>query len=74
MNFKSYIQPLLSGYYKQYRQPRQRLALVIGMLPWKDNVGDWVLESSHVQIQRHFDKHYFQRWLRPFIHHVNPII
>ena len=44
------------------------------MLPWKDNVGDWVLESSHVQIQRHFDKHYFKLWLKPFIHRVNPVI
>ena len=74
MNFKSYIQPLLSGYYSRYRKPKQRLALVIGMLPWKDNVGDWVLESSHIQIQRHFNEGYFEQWLKPFIERVNPVI
>jgi capsular polysaccharide export protein len=74
MKFNAYIRPLLSGYYKHNRQPKQRLALVIGMLPWQDLVGDWVLESSHIQIQRHFDKRYFAMWLKPFIKYVNPII
>lgn len=44
------------------------------MLPWKDNVGDWVLESSHIQIQRHFEERYFEQWLKPFIERVNPVI
>ncbi|WP_201501794.1 capsular polysaccharide export protein, LipB/KpsS family [Psychrobacter cibarius] len=74
MKFNAYIQPLLFGYYKHNRQPKQRLALVVGMLPWQDLVGDWVLESSHVQIQRHFDKRYFATWLKPFIKRVNPVI
>ena len=74
MTFNPYIQPLLSGYYKHYRQPKQRLALVVGMLPWQDLVGDWVLESSHIQIQRHFDMRYFAMWLKPFIKRVNPVI
>jgi len=74
MKFNAYIRPLLSGYYKHNRQPKQRLALVIGMLPWQDLVGDWVLESSHIQIQRHFDKRYFAMWLKPFIKYVNPVI
>jgi len=74
MKLSSYIQPLLLGYYKHYRHPKQRLALVIGMLPWKNIVGDWVLECSHVQIQRHFDKSYFKIWLKPFIERVNPVI
>ena len=74
MKFNAYIRPLLSGYYKHNRQPKQRLALVVGMLPWQDLVGDWVLESSHIQIQRHFDKRYFDIWLKPFITRVNPVI
>lgn len=74
MKFKPYIRPLLSGYYNHYRKPKQRLALVIGMLPWKDNVGNWILESSHIQIQRHFDENYFQQWLKPFIKRVNPVV
>ncbi|BFM01538.1 capsular polysaccharide biosynthesis protein [Psychrobacter alimentarius] len=74
MKFKFYIWPLLSGYSNHYRKPKQRLALVIGMLPWKNHIGDWVLESSHVQIKRHFDEYYFQQWLRPFILRVNPVI
>lgn len=74
MKFKLYIQPLLSGYYSYYRRPKQRLALVIGMLPWKDSVGDWVLEPSHIQIQRHFDEKYFKIWLKPFINRVNPVV
>ena len=74
MTFNPYIQPLLSGYYKHNRQPKQRLALVVGMLPWQDLVGDWVLESSHIQIQRHFDMRYFAMWLKPFIKRVNPVI
>ena len=74
MKFNAYIRPLLSGYYKHNRQPKQRLALVVGMLPWQDLVGDWVLESSHIQIQRHFDKRYFDLWLKPFINRVNPVI
>lgn len=74
INSKYYIQPILSGYYAHYRQPKQRLALVIGMQPWKDLVGDWVFESSHVQIKRNFDKRYFSRWLKPFINRVNPVI
>lgn len=74
MNFNQYIQPLLLGYYKHYRQPKQRLALVVGMLPWQNMVGDWVLETSHIQIQRHFNKRYFNLWLKPFIKLVNPVI
>lgn len=74
MKFNAYIKPLLLGYYKQYRQPNQRLALVVGMLPWQDLVGGWVLESSHVQIQRHFNQCYFELWLKPFINRVNPVI
>ena len=74
MTFNPYIQPLLSGYYKHNRQPKQRLALVVGMLPWQDLVGDWVLESSHIQIQRHFNQRYFELWLKPFINRVNPVI
>lgn len=65
---------MLSGYYQHYRHPQQRLALVVGMLPWHDVVGDWVFESSYIQIQRHFDKRYFTRWLAPFINRVNPVI
>ena len=74
MKFNAYIKPLLLGYYKQYRQPNQRLALVVGMLPWQDLVGGWVLESSHIQIQRHFNQCYFELWLKPFINRVNPVI
>lgn len=74
MKFNAYIQPLLTGYYRHYRQPKERLALVVGMWPWLDIVGDWVLESSHIQTQRHFDKRYFTRWLQPFIKRVNPVI
>ncbi|NRD70190.1 capsular polysaccharide biosynthesis protein [Psychrobacter okhotskensis] len=74
MKFSTYIKPLLLGYYKQYRQPNQRLALVVGMLPWQDLVGGWVLESSHIQIQRHFNQCYFELWLKPFINRVNPVI
>jgi len=74
MKFNAYIQPLLSGYYKHYCHSKQRLALVVGMWPWRDMVGDWILESSHVQIQRHFDQSYFNLWLKPFIERVNPVI
>ncbi|MGO2444428.1 MAG: capsular polysaccharide export protein, LipB/KpsS family, partial [Psychrobacter sp.] len=74
MKLNAYIRPLLSGYYKHYRQPSQRLALVVGMQPWRDMVGEWVLESAHIQIQRHFDKIYFNLWLKPFIKLVNPVI
>ena len=74
MKFNAYIRPLLSGYYKHYRQPKQRLALVVGMLPWQDLVSDWVLETSHIQIQRHFDMRYCAMWLKPFIKRVNPVI
>lgn len=74
INFKSYIQPLLLGYNKHYSKPGQRLALVVGMQPWKKLVGEWVLEPSHIQIQRHFSKTYFILWLKPFIKHVNPVI
>ena len=74
MKFNNYFKPILSGYYKHYRYPNQRLALVVGMLPWKDIVNEWVFESAHVQIQRHFDKQYFNLWLKPFIHKVNPVI
>jgi len=74
MNFNQYIQPLLSGYCSHYKRSTKRLALVVGMLPWQDMVGDWVLESSHIQIQRHFDQHYFTLWLKPFIKLVNPVI
>lgn len=74
MKFNAYIRPLLLGYYQHYRQPRQRLALVVGMQPWHDLVGDWVFEASHIQIQRHFDQRYFDLWLKPFINKVNPVI
>ena len=74
MNFNSYVRPLLLGYCRHYWQPHQRLALVIGMQPWRNIIGDWVLESSHLQIQRHFDQQYFQQWLKPFIKRVNPVI
>lgn len=74
INSKYYIHPILSGYYARYRQPKQRLALVVGMQPWKDLVGDWVFESSYVQIRRNFGKRYFNRWLKPFINRVNPVI
>ena len=74
MKINAYIQPLLLGYYKHYRQTEQRLALVVGMLPWRDMVGDWVFEDSHIQIQRHFDQYYFNKWLKPFIRRVNPVI
>ena len=74
MKFKTYIRPLLTGYYKHYCHSKQRLALVVGMQPWKEIVGEWVLEPEHIQIQRHFDKHYFNRWLKPFIKRVNPVI
>lgn len=74
MKFNNYFKPLLSGYYRHYRYPNQRLALVVGMLPWKDIVNEWVFESAHVQIQRHFDKQYFNFWLKPFIQKVNPVI
>ncbi|MGP9543992.1 capsular polysaccharide export protein, LipB/KpsS family [Psychrobacter sp. AOP7-B1-25] len=74
MKFNNYFKPLLLGYYKHYRYPNKRLALVVGMLPWKNTVNEWVLESEHVQIQRHFDKQYFNLWLEPFIQKVNPVI
>ncbi|MGE6795574.1 hypothetical protein [Psychrobacter okhotskensis] len=74
MKFNAYIKPLLLGYYKQYRQPNQRLALVVGMQPWHDIVGNWVFEASHIQIQRHFEQYYFDKWLKPFIQRVNPVI
>lgn len=74
MKFNNYFKPILSGYYKHYRYPNQRLALVVGMQPWHDLVGGWVLESSHIQIQRHFNQRYFELWLKPFINRVNPVI
>ena len=74
MKFNAYIRPLLLGYYQHYRQPRQRLALVVGMQPWHDLIGDWVFEASHIQIQRHFDQRYFDLWLKPFIKKTNPVI
>ncbi|MBI0425840.1 hypothetical protein [Psychrobacter sp. NG27] len=74
MKLNTYIQPLLSGYYKHYCHSKQRLALVVGMQPWRDMVDEWVLESAHIRIQRHFNKRYFNRWLKPFIKRVNPVI
>ena len=74
MKCRNYIFPILQGYYQHYQKPKQRLALIVGMLPWQDMVGDWVLESSYIQIQRHFDKRYFNLWLKPFIKQVNPVI
>ncbi|WP_351118944.1 hypothetical protein [Psychrobacter sp. SMN/5/1215-MNA-CIBAN-0208] len=74
MKFNSYIQPLFLGYYKHYLQPKQRLALVVGMQPWREIVGEWVFEPSHIQIQRHFSKSYFHLLLKPFIKLVNPVI
>ena len=74
MKFNAYIQPLLSGYYRHYRRPKQRLALVVGMWPWRNMVSEWVLESAHIQIQRHFAKQYFNLWLKPFIKQVNPVL
>ncbi len=74
MKFNSYIQPLFLGYYKHYRHPKQRLALVVGMLPWQDMVGGWVFEPAYIQIQRHFSKSYFNFMLKPFIKLVNPVI
>ncbi|WP_158511260.1 capsular polysaccharide biosynthesis protein [Psychrobacter sp. P11G5] len=44
------------------------------MLPWKEVVGDWVFEASHIQIQRHFSERYFRLLLKPFIKRVNPVI
>jgi len=71
---KQYYIPILQGL-KHYSQcPNQRIALVVGMLPWQAHVSDWVLEDSHVQIQRHFHKRYFQFFLKPFIKMVNPVI
>ena len=69
-----YILPLLLGHYRYCHKPKQRLALVIGMQPWKNLVDGWVFEASHIQIQRHFDQHYFNLWLKPFINRVNPVI
>ena len=74
MKYRDYIRPILQGYYQHYRKPRRRLALVVGMQPWHDLVGDWVFEASHIQIQRHFDQRYFDLWLKPFIKKVNPVI
>lgn len=44
------------------------------MLPWQDIVGAWVMESTHIQIQRHFNRRHFNLWLKPFIQRVNPVI
>ena len=74
MNFNQYIKPLLSGYCSHYKHPTQRLALVVGMQPWRDLVGDWVFEPAYIQIQRHFSGRYFKLWLKPFIKLVNPVI
>ncbi|CAM4141260.1 hypothetical protein PSAR109036_11255 [Psychrobacter arenosus] len=71
---KQYYIPILQALKRYSQHPNQRIALVIGMLPWQAYVGEWVLEDSHVQIQRHFHKRYFQLFLKPFIKMVNPVI
>ncbi|WP_227429033.1 capsular polysaccharide biosynthesis protein [Psychrobacter sp. I-STPA6b] len=73
-NIKYYILPLFQGLQIYQKEPNKRLALVVGMLPWKDVVADWVLEDKHVQIQRHFNKKYFYTLLLPFIKYTNPVI
>ena len=77
MNIKYYIRPLIDAYcqhYLHYRKSKQRLALVIGMMPWQNIVGDWVFEHKHYQIQRHFSERYFNLLLKPFIQNINPVI
>ena len=77
MNIKYYIRPLIDAYcqhYLHYRKSKQRLALVIGMMPWHNIVGDWVFEHKHYQIQRHFSERYFNLLLKPFIQNINPVI
>lgn len=74
MKVNLYVSPLLKGYRQHYYNPKQRLALVVGMLPWQDIVGEWVLEESYIQIPRYFKHRYFNRLLKPFIQRVNPVI
>lgn len=77
MNIKYYIRPIIDAYcqhYLHYRKSKQRLALVIGMMPWQNIVGDWVFEHKHYQIQRHFSERYFNLLLKPFIQNTNPVI
>ncbi len=74
MNFKNYYQPILSKLYQHKLRPRGKLGLVVGMLPWKDVVGSWIFEKDFVQIQRHFNKVYFNLCLRPFITIYKPTI
>lgn len=74
MKAKYYIYPLAKGVIKHIISPNQRVALVVGMLPWKRWVGDWVLEAQHIQIQRHFSDYYFRYLLKPFIKIINPTI
>ena len=64
---KQYYIPILQALKRYSQHPNQRIALVIGMLPWHAYVGKWVLEDSHVQIQRHFHKRYFQFFLKPLL-------
>lgn len=71
---KQYYIPILQGVKRYSQRPDQRIALVVGMLPWQAYVSDWVLEDSHIQIQRHFNKRYFQLFLKPFIKLANPVI
>ena len=73
-NFKWYYKPLITGLALHSMQPKTRLALVVGMLPWRDYVADWIFESNYVQIQRHFDKYYFNMLLKPFLKATNPVI
>ncbi|MDO5769429.1 MAG: hypothetical protein Q4P13_07990 [Psychrobacter sp.] len=69
-----YYSPLVQGLTFYTRNPKRRMALVVGMIPWQDYVTDWVLEETHIQIQRHFNQYYFQLCLKPFLHLVNPVI
>ncbi len=74
MNFKNYYQPILSKLYQYKLRPQCNLGLVVGVIPWKDVVGDWILEKDFVQVQRHFNKIYFNLFLRPFITIYKPTI
>ena len=77
MNIKYYIRPIIDAYcqhYFHYRKSKQRLALVVGMIPWQNIVGDWIFEHKHYQIQRHFSERYFNLLLKPFIQNTNPVI
>lgn len=72
--FNKYYKPLLSSINQYGLRSKPKIALVIGMLPWKNFIDDWIFEENFVQIQRHFNRAYFNLFLSPFIKIYKPTI